>query len=153
MPNLTNISWCDFSSNPIRYRNAAGESVWACVHASDGCRFCYAEQLAHRFDRGSEFTAPHMRGLTPYLDEKEVQTLLTSRKLTGKRVFLEDMSDLFGEWVPDALLDRPFAFMTLRHDVTWQVLTKRAERMQRYMTVADAKSAYACERVQDLGVY
>jgi protein gp37 len=51
------------------------------------------------------------------------------------------MTDIFGEWVPDALLDRLFAVFALRPDVTWQVLTKRAERMRDYMLVMPARRA------------
>ena len=52
--------------------------------------------------------------------------------VSGSRCFAGDMTDMFGEWVPDALLDRLFAVFALRSDVTWQILTKRAERMHRY---------------------
>ena len=128
--NETHIQWTDYSSNPLRYRDAADKTVWACVQASPGCLHCYAETTAKRFGRGSEFTAPNMAGLTPYLDEKEMHTLLTSTNLAGKRVFLGDMTDLFGEWVPSDLVCRLFEVLFQRSDVTFQLLTKRADRMQ-----------------------
>src|SRR3990167_8814640 len=131
--NETSIAWTDYSSNPLRYRDAAGKTVWACVHASPGCQHCYAESTAKRFHHGADFTMPNMRGLTPYLDEKELHTLLTSRKLAGKRVFVSDMTDLFGDWVTDDLLDVLFAHLSMRADVTWQVLTKRAARLYTYV--------------------
>jgi protein gp37 len=132
--NRTLISWTDFTSSPLRYRDENGKTVWACVHASDGCRFCYAESLALRFRRGQEFEARNMRGLTPYLDAAEMHRLATSPAISGKKVFLNDMTDWLGEWVPDDLVGQMFALMTLRTDVTWQCLTKRAERQRQVVT-------------------
>lgn len=124
MANKTSIEWCDFSSNPIRYRHReTGRDVWACAKVSPGCTHCYSEALALRFGKAE-----------PYLDEKEVKKLLDSKKLAGRRVFIGDMTDIFGAWVPDELLDRLFAAFALRPDVMFQVLTKRAERMADYIT-------------------
>ena len=128
------IAWTDFTSNPIRYRNAAGEHVWACVKVSPGCAHCYSATTAQRFDRGTDYNAAEMAKLTPFLDEKELRTLLTSKKISGQRVFPYDMTDLFGEWVPFELIDRWFAVMALRPDVTFQILTKRQERMREYFS-------------------
>ncbi len=122
-----------YTSNPLRYRDKDGNVVHACVHASTGCLHCYAETMAGRWGRaGNKFTAPNMEGLTPFLDEKELHSILTYKPASGKMCFLGDMTDIFGEWVPDELLDQLFAVLALRHDVTFQVLTKRAERMQQY---------------------
>lgn len=133
--NATNIGWTDFSANPVKYRNKVnGKIVWACVKASPGCVHCYAETLALRWGKGAEFTAPNIDAVEPFLDTDELQKLLKSPKLTGKRVFIEDMSDLFGPWVPDEMIDRVFALFALRPDVTFQVLTKRADRMAEYLT-------------------
>jgi protein gp37 len=123
------IAWTDFTSSPLRYHDAAGKSVWGCVKVSPGCAHCYSEALAHRYGKGGPFTKATMDGLTPYLDEKEMRTLLTSKKISGKRVFLADMTDLFGDWVPDEMIAALFGVMAARPDVTWQILTKRAERM------------------------
>ena len=43
------------------------------------------------------------------------------------------MTDLFGEWVPDAWLDRAFAYMAIASQHTFQILTKRPERMKPYL--------------------
>jgi protein gp37 len=142
--NATTISWTDFSINPIKYRNANSKVVWACVKKSAGCANCYAEATARRWDRGGPFTAEMMHGgvhdgglsdggLTPFLDEKELHHLLHSKKISGKKVFVGDMTDLFGEWVPFEMLDRLFAVMALRPDVTFQLCTKRPERMAEYL--------------------
>lgn len=53
-----------------------------------------------------------------------------------RRIFVENQSDLFGEWVTDEMLDRVFSVMALCRQHEFQVLTKRAERMLRHMTEA-----------------
>lgn len=130
--NKTGIEWTDYTSNPVKFRDGDCNVVWGCVHASPGCQHCYAETLAKRYGRGGPFSVPTMNGLTPYLDDAELRRMLTYKPASGKRCFVGDMTDIFGEWVPDELLDRLFAVMALRTDVTWQVLTKRAARMQAY---------------------
>lgn len=132
--NRTSIEWTDFSANPLKFRDAAGKVVWACVHASPGCQHCYAETLAKRYGRGGPFSVPTTNQVTPFLDEKELRQMLTHKPASGKRCFVGDMTDIFGEWVPDDLLDRLFTVFTDRPDVTWQVLTKRAARMRDYLS-------------------
>jgi protein gp37 len=139
--NLTSIEWTTFSANPLKYRDASGRAVWGCVHASPGCINCYSEALAHRYQEGGPFNVGTMKGLTPFLDEAELHKMLTSKvikgvQVSGSKCFVGDMTDIFGEWVSDDLLDRLFAVFALRSDVTWQVLTKRASRMRAYF--ADA---------------
>lgn len=134
MANKTGIEWTDASSNPIRYRDkATGKDVWACVKYSPGCARCYAESIALRFKKGGPFTKAQMEKVEPYVSDEELGRLLRSKKLAGQRVFLGDMTDVFGEWVSDEQLDRLFAVMALRGDVTFQVLTKRADRMRTYV--------------------
>src|SRR5262245_26032300 len=133
--NKTPIEWVDYSANPLRYRDKAGNIVHACVHKSAGCNHCYAEALAPRYGRaGKPFTAENMKHLTPFLDEKELHRMLTYKPAGGKRCFVGDMTDVFGEWVPFELLDQLFAVFALRPDVAWHVLTKRTERMQEYFS-------------------
>lgn len=125
----TNIGWCDYSVNLLKYRNAEGKTVWACVHASEGCRFCYSEALAKRWGRGEAFTAENMKSLTPYFDTNEANQVVRSKKIAGKKVFVDDMTDLFGEWVPDEIVIEHFKVFAQRPDVIFQVLTKRARRL------------------------
>jgi len=141
--NNTTIEWTDFSANPIKFRDASGRVVWGCVHASPGCQHCYAETLATRYGKGGPFNVPTMAGLTPFLDEAELHKMLTSKRISGRdvsgsRCFVGDMTDIFGPWVPDEMLDKLFAVFALRPDVMWQVLTKRAERMRQYMTTGSS---------------
>ena len=145
--NVTKIEWTDFSANPLKFKAAAGATKWACVKVSPGCAHCYSETLAHRYGRGGLFNAGETAKLTPYLDEAELRKMLTANVIGGKpvagsRCFVGDMTDLFGAWVTDALLDRLFAVFALRPDVTWQVLTKRPERARAYL-IERAKSASA----------
>lgn len=140
--NKTDISWTTFSANPLKYRTPDGKVVWACVKTSPGCANCYSEALANRWDRGKEFIAQNMEGLTPFLDEAELKKMLTAKTIqgiavSGSRVFVGDMTDVFGAWVPDELLDRLFAVFALRPGVTWQVLTKRAQTMWDYCSRMD----------------
>ena len=137
--NTTAIGWTDFSANPLKYRDASGAVKWACAKVSPGCTNCYSEALAKRWNRGADYNAGEVAKLTPFLDEKELRSMLTSKKISGKRVFVGDMTDIFGEWVADDLLDRLFAGFADRPDVTWQVLTKRAERMRDFLSDGQRK--------------
>lgn len=130
MSQKTGIEWTDRSSNPLRYRDATGKDVWACVKVSPGCVNCYSESLALQYGKGKEFTAANMRGLIPYVREKELKELLSAKKTPpGSRCFICDMTDLFGDWVPFELVHEVFAVITKRPDVTFQILTKRPDRM------------------------
>ena len=137
--NKTSIEWTDYTSNLIKYRDPEGRSVHGCIKISTGCANCYASAISKRFS-GGEFTASRQKTLTPFFDEAEAQRILRTR-VTGKRIFVGDMTDVFGEWVPDELLDRMFAVFALRPDLTFQVLTKRPERMREYMVDPDR---YTC---------
>ena len=135
--NRTKIEWTDFTANPVRYRTADGRVVWACEKLSAGCANCYAESLSHRYGghrRAGEWNAATMATLTPFLDEKELREMLTSKHLSGKRVFIGDMTDIFGAWISDELLLRLFdEVLAKRRDVTWQILTKRPDRMAHFV--------------------
>lgn len=134
MVKKTSIEWTTHSSNPIKYRDAAGKSVWGCVRKSPGCAHCYSADLAKRYGRGGAFTEAEMAGYECYIDEAELKQLLSVKRLpAGSKVFVGDMTDVFGEWVPFEFLDRLFAVFALRPDVVFQVLTKRPERMREYM--------------------
>lgn len=155
--NLTPIEWTDFSANPLKFRDKAGKVGWGCVHASPGCVHCYAETLAKRYGRGGPFNVQAMAGLTPFLDEAELHKMLTAEVIaktpvSGGKCFVGDLTDIFGPWVPDELLDRLFAVFALRPDVTWQLLTKRAERMRVYLSspgVRERVSVVAAELCGD----
>lgn len=126
--NKTSIEWTDFSSNLIKYRDPEGRTVHGCIKVSAGCANCYASAISKRFS-GGEFTASRQKTLTPYFDEAEAQRILRTR-VTGKRIFIGDMTDVFGEWVPSWLIRPMFDVFAERPDLIFQVLTKRPERIR-----------------------
>jgi protein gp37 len=122
----TSIEWTDKTWNPIR----------GCSRVSEGCRHCYAEQVAGRFS--GEGQAYH--GLARRRSNGEAQWAGEVRVIenhmldplswrTPSRVFVNSMSDLFHEKLADDAIDRVFAVMALAPRHTFQILTKRPERM------------------------
>jgi protein gp37 len=124
----TGISWTDATWNPIR----------GCTRKSEGCRFCYAERVAARFsDQGAPYHGFAERGRpgskwTGRVELVEKALDLPIRWRKPRRIFVNSMSDLFHESLPDEAIDRVFAVMALAPQHTFQVLTKRADRMRRY---------------------
>lgn len=147
MGDRSQIQWTDATWNPIT----------GCSKVSPGCAHCYAEQVAARFWKTQYPLVPcalddHRAQETPI----RIETLRRlgqpgcrwreftdvqchedrlDQPLSWKRprkVFVNSMSDLFHEAVPDEFVDRMFAVMALAPQHTFQVLTKRAERMRQY---------------------
>jgi len=127
----TKIEWTEMTWNPI-----AG-----CNDVSEGCRHCYARTMARRLEAmGSE----KYRGLTVLqgshtvwtgriaFDEKTLMEPL--RRRTPTVYFVNSMSDLFHKNVTDEMRDHIFAILALTPQHTYQVLTKRADQMQKYMS-------------------
>ncbi|MFO0957342.1 MAG: phage Gp37/Gp68 family protein [Isosphaeraceae bacterium] len=111
----TRIEWTDHTWNPLR----------GCVKISPGCAHCYAEVFAERF-RGVA-GHPYEQGF----DLRFVPEKLTEPFLWPKpgMVFVNSMSDLFLDRVPDAYIRRVVDVMLAAPWHTYQVLTKRADRM------------------------
>lgn len=140
MSDKTNIAWTDASWNPIV----------GCSIVSPGCTNCYAQKMAHRIqtmegERTGRPDASHYFGTTKVVNGNPVWTglmrqapehiLLQPLKWRRPRkIFVNSMSDLFHENVPDEWIDRVFAVMALCPQHTFQVLTKRSKRMQHYLT-------------------
>jgi protein gp37 len=97
--------------------------ITGCTKISAGCKNCYAADIAKRFwgDRTFDQVQFHVERL----DEP-----LKRRKPT--MWFVNSMSDLFHESVTDEQLDQIFAVMALAPQHTYQVLTKRPDRMRKY---------------------
>jgi protein gp37 len=126
--NNTKIEWTDTTWNPIR----------GCSRVSEGCRNCYAEKIAYRFSGfGQPYEGlaritnghPQWTGKVQIVENHLLDPLKWKKP---KRIFVNSMSDLFHENVPDEWLDRIFAVMALCPQHTFQVLTKRPERMLEY---------------------
>lgn len=123
--------------NPVRATHReTGATGWACVRVSPGCVNCYAATLnqARRWNTGTgeDYTVPALERVDVAIDEHALRAPLRWRE--PRTVFVCSMTDLFGEWVSDAMLDRIFAAMALAPQHTFLCLTKRADRMRQYMT-------------------
>ena len=128
------IEWTGRSDwNPVR----------GCTRASQGCGTgtqggCYAEQIAGRFsDPGQPFhgfatRTPKGGRWTGKVALMEDRLTLPLRWRKPATVFVNSTSDIFHESLPDEAIDRIFAVMALAPQHTFQVLTKRAERMRHY---------------------
>lgn len=130
----TKIEWSQKSWSPIRARNrVTGDVGWFCEHMSSGCDNCYAETMNVNtyFGNGLPYKASSLPQLELFLDEKMLEQPLHWR--AAKKVFVCSMTDLFGRFVPDEWIDQIFAVMALAPQHTFQVLTKRPERMLVYM--------------------
>lgn len=139
----TKIEWATDSWNPLRARaRETGKVGWFCVHKNDACANCYAEGMNRRLGTGIDYRAQDHAKVEIFLDEKMLTLPLRWKK--PRKIFVCSMTDLFAEFVPDEFIDRMFAVMALCPQHTFQVLTKRPERMRAY--VADTMR---CENIYD----
>lgn len=133
MADNTAIEWTNATWNPIR----------GCTRVSEGCRNCYAEVMAARFSDPGQWGHGLARrvalpgGGTDHRWTGEVALVeealdLPLRWRRPRRIFVNSTSDLFHEKVPDDWIDMVFAVMALAQQHTFQVLTKRPERMRDY---------------------
>lgn len=112
---LTSIEWTEMTWNPIT----------GCTKCSAGCQNCYAATFAKRL---------HAMGNKRYKNgfHVTVHKDLFARPLewkTPKRIFVNSMSDLFHEDIPDEDILALFKLMNKAHWHIFQILTKRAERL------------------------
>ena len=135
------ISWTDETWNPVR----------GCSRVSEGCRNCYAETQAIRIigmDRGRG--VPEGEGAYDGLIAKggqwngKMKTVpeLLSQPLRWQKprlIFVNSMSDLFHEGVPDSYIQLVFAVMAVAQHHTFQILTKRPERMRKLLERKDLR--------------
>jgi protein gp37 len=116
----SSIEWTDTTWNPVR----------GCTKVSPGCAHCYAETFAERF-RGVK-GHPYEQGFDLWLVPEKLTEPLSWKK--PRRVFVNSMSDLFQDGVSDSFIQAVFTTMAQTPRHTYQVLTKRPERMQRLLT-------------------
>jgi protein gp37 len=129
MGSRSGIEWTDASWNPVR----------GCTRVSEGCRNCYAETIAARFsDPGQPYHGFAQR--VPGGGRWTGKVSLIPKSLyrpfewhKPREIFVNSMSDLFHEDLPDEAIDQVFAVMALNPRHTFQILTKRAARMHTYM--------------------
>ena len=115
MSSISKIEWTDATWNPVR----------GCTKVSAGCKHCYAETFAERF-----------RGVPGHPFEFGFDLRLVPEKLNEplkwnkpKKIFVNSMSDLFHENVSDEYIEEICRVMLAANWHTYQVLTKRADRM------------------------
>lgn len=116
MSDRTQIEWTDATWNPVR----------GCAKVSPGCKHCYAEVFAERW-RGIP-GHPYEKGFDPVLAPNKLLEPLTW--VRPRTVFVNSMSDLFQEGVPDKYITAVVDVMKLADWHTYQVLTKRPGRMR-----------------------
>lgn len=133
---MTRIEWTNETWNPI-----AG-----CTKVSDGCKHCYAETMAKRLAAmGQSKYKPTITEAGRWsgqivLDEKALSAPLKRQKPT--MYFVNSMSDLFHENVPDDWIFKIFDVMKQTPQHTYQILTKRPERMRNYMVTHQQPQDY-----------
>lgn len=145
------ISWTEETWNPIV----------GCSIISKGCRNCYAMQMAARLQCMSDKN-PHYNGTTHYVNGKSVWTgklaqapestlMKPLKRKKPTMYFVNSMSDLFHEDVSDAWIDQVFAVMALCPQHTFQILTKRAQRMHEYLVCKNGVgNADICKAINDI---
>jgi protein gp37 len=111
----TSIEWTDATWNPVR----------GCSKISPGCKNCYAERFAERF-RGVP-GHPFEQGFDVRLIPEKLQDPL--RWKSPKKIFVNSMSDLFHESVPDSYILQVAQVMREANRHIFQILTKRHDRM------------------------
>lgn len=140
MADGTKIEWAHAglgrgaSWNPIRARNrATGALGHYCEHASPGCVNCYSEAWNRdRLGTRLSFKPGHRADVDVFLDEQVLLQPLRWR--TPRGIFVCSMTDAFGAFVTDAMLDRIFAVAALCPQHRFLFLTKRSARMQAYLS-------------------
>jgi protein gp37 len=133
MSDRSAIEWTDATWNPIR----------GCTKISPGCHRCYAEVFAERF-RGVP-GHPYEQGFDlRFVPEKLAEPL---RWRSPRMVFVNSMSDLFHEDVPNEYIAEVVGVMQLARWHTYQVLTKRSERLR------DQLSGPLCEAAAERHIW
>lgn len=129
MSDGTKIEWTDATWNPVT----------GCTLVSEGCRNCYAAELAatrlkhHPSRKG--LAQKNADGVAKFTGEVRFNEYWLDQPLKWKKprkIFVCAHGDLFHENVPDEWIDRIFAVMALSPQHVFQVLTKRPERMRSY---------------------
>lgn len=115
MSQSSSIEWTDATWNPVT----------GCTKVSQGCKHCYAQRFAERF-RGIP-RHPFEWGFDLRLWPDRIELPLQWKD--PRRIFVNSMSDLYHERVPVPFIRKVFATMGLARQHTFQILTKRANRL------------------------
>src|SRR5450432_1638660 len=112
----SHIEWTDATWNPMR----------GCTKVSPGCKHCYAETFAERF-RGVK-GHPYEQGFDLRLVPGKLEEPFKWKQ--SRMIFVNSMSDLFHDSVPDEYIVRVAEVMVQADWHIFQVLTKRSERIR-----------------------
>jgi protein gp37 len=123
MASQSSIEWTDATWNPVT----------GCSKISAGCRFCYAERLAHRLQAMGQPRYAAGFSVTLHHDLLDAPRRWRSPRL----VFVNSMSDLFHEDVPLSFIRQVFQTMAECPQHVFQVLTKRSKRLKESATLLD----------------
>ena len=115
MSTKTSIEWTEQTWNPTT----------GCTKISPGCQNCYAENMARRLKAMG--VKGYQNGFVLTLQPNRLQEPLGRKKPTV--YFVNSMSDLFHEDIPDGYILQVFDVIKHAHQHTFQILTKRSERM------------------------
>jgi protein gp37 len=123
----TGIEWTDETWNP----------VVGCNKVSQGCKFCYAKTL-HDMRHAAHLNGKtvHPQYAVPFETVQRMSERLTKplKWKKPKRIFVNSVSDLFHDDVPDEFIESVFGVMAVAKHHTFQILTKRPERMLKWFT-------------------
>jgi protein gp37 len=114
------------TNSPIEWTDATWNPVTGCSKISPGCKHCYAEKMANRLKAMGQ--ANYRNGFELTLQPHMLELPLHWK--TPKRIFVNSMSDLFHVDVPLSYIKDVFSVMRRAHWHQFQVLTKRAERIE-----------------------
>lgn len=118
MSNKTKIEWTEQTWNPTT----------GCTKVSPGCKNCYAEVMSHRLKAMK--VAGYDNGFEISIIENRLKQPLQRKKPT--KYFVNSMSDLFHDGIPDSFIDKVFDVIEDTPQHIYQILTKRAFRMASY---------------------
>ncbi len=116
MAGESNIEWTERTWNPVT----------GCIKVSQGCKHCYAERMAKRLKAMG--SGRYTNGFKLALHEDLLD--VPKRWRQPATIFVNSMSDLFQEGVPETFIRAAFATMVECPQHTFQILTKRAERLR-----------------------
>jgi protein gp37 len=114
------------ANSSIEWTEATWNPLTGCTRISPGCQHCYAERMSRRLKAMGQ--ANYLNGFALTIHEQVLALPLTWRK--PQRIFVNSMSDLFHQEVPDSFIK---ATVDVMHQASWhqfQVLTKRSDRLQ-----------------------
>ncbi len=115
MAQNSTIEWTDATWNPVT----------GCTKISPGCKFCYAERMALRLQAMGQ--QRYRDGFQVRLQEDVLEVPLRWKR--PRMIFVNSMSDLFHKLIPSEYILRVFEVMHRASQHTFQVLTKRADRV------------------------